>query len=91
MCKCFYSQFGLQFPFCIGLVHIFLINASTTESHTVLVNHFFLLLHFIIPIWLFQQDNLAFPLICPDWNADEEMLLLEVFFMFYFLYKALFW
>lgn len=26
-----------------------------------------------------QQDNLAFPLICPDWNADEEMLLLEVF------------
>ncbi|GFP84885.1 transcriptional adapter ada2, partial [Phtheirospermum japonicum] len=23
------------------------------------------------------MDNLAFPLICPDWNADEEMLLLE--------------
>ncbi|KAB2613456.1 transcriptional adapter ADA2a-like, partial [Pyrus ussuriensis x Pyrus communis] len=22
-------------------------------------------------------DNLAFPLICPDWNVDEEMLLLE--------------
>lgn len=27
---------------------------------------------------VFQQDNLAFPLICLDWNADEEMLLLEV-------------
>jgi hypothetical protein len=25
-----------------------------------------------------QQDNLSFPLICPDWNADEEILLLEV-------------
>lgn len=25
------------------------------------------------------QDNLSFPLICPDWNADEEILLLEVF------------
>ena len=24
------------------------------------------------------QDNLSFPLICPDWNADEEILLLEV-------------
>ncbi|KAL3624622.1 hypothetical protein CASFOL_031290 [Castilleja foliolosa] len=23
------------------------------------------------------MDNLAFPLICPEWNADEEMLLLE--------------
>lgn len=23
------------------------------------------------------MDNLSFPLICPDWNADEEMLLLE--------------
>lgn len=30
-------------------------------------------------IFVFQQDNLSFPLICPDWNADEEMLLLEVF------------
>lgn len=29
--------------------------------------------------FVFEQDNLAFPLICPDWNADEEMLLLEVF------------
>lgn len=28
---------------------------------------------------IFQQDNLSFPLICPDWNADEEMLLLEVY------------
>ena len=26
-----------------------------------------------------MQDNLSFPLICPDWNADEEILLLEVF------------
>ncbi|XP_021902079.1 transcriptional adapter ADA2b isoform X2 [Carica papaya] len=25
----------------------------------------------------YEQDNLSFPLICPDWNADEEMLLLE--------------
>ena len=25
-----------------------------------------------------MQDNLSFPLICPDWNADEEILLLEV-------------
>ncbi|EOY01367.1 ADA2 2A isoform 1 [Theobroma cacao] len=25
------------------------------------------------------MDNLSFPLICPDWNADEEILLLEVF------------
>ncbi|KAF9590385.1 hypothetical protein IFM89_034095 [Coptis chinensis] len=24
------------------------------------------------------MDNLSFPLICPDWNADEEILLLEV-------------
>ncbi|KAL5148302.1 Transcriptional adapter ADA2a [Glycine soja] len=24
-----------------------------------------------------SMDNLSFPLICPDWNADEEMLLLE--------------
>lgn len=23
------------------------------------------------------MDNLSFPLICPDWNADEEILLLE--------------
>ncbi|RDX63151.1 Transcriptional adapter ADA2, partial [Mucuna pruriens] len=23
------------------------------------------------------MDNLSFPLICPDWNTDEEMLLLE--------------
>ncbi|KAL5769329.1 hypothetical protein ACOSQ2_016112 [Xanthoceras sorbifolium] len=23
------------------------------------------------------MDNLAFPLLCPDWNADEEILLLE--------------
>lgn len=29
----------------------------------------------------FQQDNLSFPLICPDWNADEEILLLEVAFI----------
>lgn len=28
-------------------------------------------------VLIFQQDNLSFPLICPDWNADEEMLLLE--------------
>jgi hypothetical protein len=27
---------------------------------------------------ILQQDNLSFPLICPDWNADEEILLLEV-------------
>ncbi|KAG5551357.1 hypothetical protein RHGRI_009689 [Rhododendron griersonianum] len=25
----------------------------------------------------FCTDNLSFPLICPDWNADEEILLLE--------------
>lgn len=25
-----------------------------------------------------MQDNLSFPLICADWNADEEILLLEV-------------
>lgn len=24
------------------------------------------------------MDSLSFPLICPDWNADEEILLLEV-------------
>jgi hypothetical protein len=30
-------------------------------------------------LWFpFQQDNLSFPLICPDWNADDEILLLEV-------------
>jgi hypothetical protein len=28
---------------------------------------------------IMPQDNLSFPLICPDWNADEEILLLEVF------------
>ena len=27
---------------------------------------------------LFCQGNLTFPLICPDWSADDEMLLLEV-------------
>ncbi|KAK4386355.1 Transcriptional adapter ADA2 [Sesamum angolense] len=27
------------------------------------------------------MDNLAFPLICPDWNADEEMLLLRTCLM----------
>lgn len=27
---------------------------------------------------IFFQDNLSFPLISPDWSADEEMLLLEV-------------
>lgn len=27
------------------------------------------------------QDNLSFPLIFPDWNADEEILLLEVDFV----------
>ena len=31
------------------------------------------------PTEIMQQDNLSFPLICPDWNADEEILLLEVF------------
>jgi hypothetical protein len=25
-----------------------------------------------------MQDNLSFPLIHPEWNADEEILLLEV-------------
>ncbi|CAJ1964782.1 unnamed protein product [Sphenostylis stenocarpa] len=29
-------------------------------------------------------DNLSFPLICPDWNADEEMLLLEAIEMYGF-------
>lgn len=29
------------------------------------------------------MDNLSFPLIFPDWNADEEMLLLEVFLIFF--------
>ncbi|KAM7525300.1 hypothetical protein LguiA_015202 [Lonicera macranthoides] len=28
------------------------------------------------------MDNLSFPLICPDWNADEEMLLLEAMEMY---------
>ena len=28
--------------------------------------------------FFFWQDNLSFPLLCPDWNVDEEMLLLEV-------------
>nr|XP_007145993.1 hypothetical protein PHAVU_006G004000g [Phaseolus vulgaris]ESW17987.1 hypothetical protein PHAVU_006G004000g [Phaseolus vulgaris] len=30
------------------------------------------------------MDNLSFPLICPDWNADEEMLLLEAIEMYGF-------
>lgn len=35
---------------------------------------------FFFIFWSFYlQDNLSFPLICPDWNADEEILLLEVF------------
>ncbi|MCH83752.1 transcriptional adapter ADA2-like, partial [Trifolium medium] len=29
-------------------------------------------------------DNLSFPLICPDWSADEEMLLLEAIDMYGF-------
>lgn len=34
---------------------------------------------FIIDLFFFSlQDNLSFPLICPDWNADDEILLLEV-------------
>ncbi|KAK1567827.1 hypothetical protein Q3G72_017200 [Acer saccharum] len=28
------------------------------------------------------MDNLSFPLICPDWNADEEILLLEAIEMY---------
>jgi transcriptional adapter 2-alpha len=28
------------------------------------------------------QDNLSFPLIHPDWNADEEILLLEAVEMY---------
>lgn len=31
---------------------------------------------------ILHQDSLSFPLICPDWNADEEILLLEVHFSF---------
>ncbi|XWS52227.1 hypothetical protein CRYUN_Cryun11dG0048800 [Craigia yunnanensis] len=27
--------------------------------------------------WFVSQDNFSFPLICPDWNVDEEILLLE--------------
>ncbi|PPE01904.1 hypothetical protein GOBAR_DD01044 [Gossypium barbadense] len=30
------------------------------------------------------MDNLSFPLICPDWNADEEILLLEAIEMYGF-------
>lgn len=30
------------------------------------------------------MDNLSFPLLCPDWNADEEMLLLEAIEMYGF-------
>ncbi|XP_052734680.1 transcriptional adapter ADA2 isoform X4 [Vigna angularis] len=30
------------------------------------------------------MDNLCFPLICPDWNADEEILLLEAIEMYGF-------
>ncbi|MBA0624560.1 hypothetical protein Godav_009902 [Gossypium davidsonii] len=30
------------------------------------------------------MDNLSFPLICPDWNADEEILLLEAVEMYGF-------
>ncbi|XP_031394515.1 transcriptional adapter ADA2a isoform X1 [Punica granatum] len=30
------------------------------------------------------MDNLSFPLICPDWNVDEEMLLLEAIEMYGF-------
>ncbi|KAI5406582.1 transcriptional adapter ADA2 isoform X2 [Lathyrus oleraceus] len=30
------------------------------------------------------MDNLSFPLICPDWSADEEMLLLEAIDMYGF-------
>ncbi|CAK8567030.1 unnamed protein product [Lathyrus sativus] len=30
------------------------------------------------------MDNLSFPLVCPDWSADEEMLLLEAIDMYGF-------
>lgn len=35
-----------------------------------------------------KQDNLSFPLLCPDWNADEEMLLLEVLNLLISFYNA---
>ncbi|WVY94768.1 hypothetical protein V8G54_033856 [Vigna mungo] len=35
-------------------------------------------------IFFLVQDNLSFPLICPDWNADEEILLLEAIEMYGF-------
>ena len=44
-------------------------------------------------LFLFEQDNLSFTLICPDWNADEEILLLEVDFVLkpYCMFSASFW
>lgn len=38
---------------------------------------------FLFRLW---QDNLSFPLICADWNADEEILLLEVYYI-HWLFK----
>ena len=43
------------------------------SDHKLSVN--FLYESCLIPIF---QDNLSFPLFDPDWNADEEVLLLEV-------------
>lgn len=37
---------------------------------------------YVFKVFFYEQDNLSFPLICADWNADEEMLLLEVIFHF---------
>lgn len=41
------------------------------------VFHYYMSMSMTI-VFFFFQDNLSFPLICPDWNADEEILLLEV-------------
>lgn len=59
---------------------LFHVNPQITEVYTLMG----LSLSATSLYFVFQQDNLAFPLICLDWNADEEMLLLEVF-SFHFL------
>ena len=65
----------------VGFIHYFCALWTTTRwfvlriiNETVIVPKWYLYFHYSL-----QQDNLSFPLFCPDWNTDEEILLLEVF------------
>ena len=63
---------------CLLFLNQSIFNLITLLTESVLFfGHCLTKLHYFLNVIL-QQDNLSFPLICPDWNADEEILLLEV-------------